>query len=204
MNRAEGFTLLELIVAMVILAILILIMGAIFHQSSVAWDSGIRKAKGNMSARAAIGFMSRELSEAIAYTGDPEPKLGPVIIDGRPFISFARLTHASATNRRAAYLVSYAVTNEVLVRTQTDLKRSDARSYAEPDNDAVVNQLITNVMWLAFEVPDADKQFMYTNTLPEWVCIRLRVRRMDDVSGTKVFSYGPDGQEGTDDDIRSY
>ena len=50
--------LIELLVAVTILAMILMIMSSIFHSSTVAWDAGMRKAHGNMSARAALGLMA--------------------------------------------------------------------------------------------------------------------------------------------------
>ena len=65
-RTVEGFSLLEILVAMSILVIIIMMMSGVFHQSRIAWDTGLRKARMNMGGRAVVDFMSRELSQAIA------------------------------------------------------------------------------------------------------------------------------------------
>ena len=47
----SGFTLLEILVAMAILMVLVLMMSTLFHQSTIAWDSGLRQAEMSMQAR---------------------------------------------------------------------------------------------------------------------------------------------------------
>ena len=121
--RSSGFTLLELLVAMAILGILVLIMGQIFHQSSVAWDSGLRKAKGNMSARAALGFMSRELSGAIAYRDNiPNPKLDvDMRANGPAEVTFRKLTVKDGEETRSVEKIRYYQDGDALMRDMQEL-----------------------------------------------------------------------------------
>ncbi len=61
----SGFTLLELLVSMVILGVIVVICGRIFDQSTVAWDSGSRKAELNLTGRAVVDLMAQEISQAV-------------------------------------------------------------------------------------------------------------------------------------------
>lgn len=62
----RGFTLVEILVAMAVLAIIMLMMVRIFSDSTKAFDLGIKQAEHNMESRAIMDFMIRELSHAVA------------------------------------------------------------------------------------------------------------------------------------------
>jgi len=64
-NRT-AFTLVELLVAMAILAIIILMMAQIFTESTRAFDMGIALADQNLKGRMILDFMAREISQAVA------------------------------------------------------------------------------------------------------------------------------------------
>jgi type II secretory pathway component PulJ len=197
---------LELMVAMAILGILILLMGQIFHQSSVAWDSGLRKAKGNMSARAALGFMSREMSGAVAYRDDiPTPKLDVDMRSGGPSqVIFRKLTRKDGSPNRAVERIRYYLAGDALMRDMQELVPSSggAEAYGRWDDEIHTHIVATNIASLQFLTPNDESFTDYK--LPPWLCIRIGVTREDDVSGVGTVSYGPDGLPGTDDDISSY
>ena len=84
-----GFTLIEVLVAMTVLSIMILMAANIFQSSSAAWNIGTQKADMNTSARAALDFMARELSCAVAGPVEAASLVAP------PDIPF-RLTDSGA------------------------------------------------------------------------------------------------------------
>ena len=63
---AAGFTLIEVLVAMTVLAVMVLMVANIFQSSSASWNIGTQKADMNTAARAALDFMVRELASAVA------------------------------------------------------------------------------------------------------------------------------------------
>jgi len=63
---AAGFTLIEVLVAMTVLAVMVLMVANIFQSSSASWNIGTQKADMNTAARAALDFMARELASAVA------------------------------------------------------------------------------------------------------------------------------------------
>src|SRR5210317_770865 len=67
-----GFTLLEVLASLAIFAMIIVMMGNLYHQSSIAWDSGTRKAQGAIQARVILANIANELSHAVQVpSGDP-------------------------------------------------------------------------------------------------------------------------------------
>ena len=70
-----GFTLIEVLVAMTILMLLVLMTTNMFSGASTAANIGNERAEVNTAGRAALGFMSMKLSQAI--TGLIEPAVPP-------------------------------------------------------------------------------------------------------------------------------
>jgi prepilin-type N-terminal cleavage/methylation domain-containing protein len=71
-----AFTLIEVLVAMTVLAIMILMVANIFQSSSASWNIGTQKADMNTAARAALDFMARELESAVAGPVDKSVSWG--------------------------------------------------------------------------------------------------------------------------------
>jgi len=74
-SRTEsGFSLIEVMVATLILLILVLMTGAVFRAGASAWDTGYAKAEGGTIVRAIVGTIQRELSKAVdgRYFGNKE------------------------------------------------------------------------------------------------------------------------------------
>ncbi|MDD3603746.1 MAG: prepilin-type N-terminal cleavage/methylation domain-containing protein [Kiritimatiellae bacterium] len=65
-SRNAAFTLVELLVAMAVLAIIILMMARIFSESTRAFDLGSKIADQNLKGRMVLDFMAREISQAVA------------------------------------------------------------------------------------------------------------------------------------------
>jgi len=98
-----AFTLIEVLVAMTVLALLILMVANIFQSSSAAWNIGTQKADMNTAARAALDFMVRELESAVA--GEVEasslstPANLPFILTGENEVQFVTLSGDPANGR---------------------------------------------------------------------------------------------------------
>ena len=73
MKRTEGFTLIEVMVATVILLMMTVMMGALFRQASSAWDAGNAEAEGGMIVRGVVGAITRDMSTAVDGRAYGEP-----------------------------------------------------------------------------------------------------------------------------------
>jgi hypothetical protein len=62
----NGFSLLEVLVSMSVLIVMVMMVTNMFRNTSEAWDTGTQRAEMNTSARAAVDYISRELSCAVA------------------------------------------------------------------------------------------------------------------------------------------
>ena len=65
-RRQQGFTLIEMLVAMAILGIIVIICGRIFEQSNIAWNTGTKKAELNMVGRGLADFIVQDVSRCVA------------------------------------------------------------------------------------------------------------------------------------------
>lgn len=85
-----GFTLLEILVATTIMIMIVVMVANMFRNASESWDTGTQSAEMNTAARAALEYISRELSCAVA--GSMPSSTGGVatlkpfqLIDGNEF-----------------------------------------------------------------------------------------------------------------------
>jgi uncharacterized protein (TIGR02599 family) len=198
-GRQRGFTLIEILVAMTILAIIILIVSGIFHQSSSAWEAGQRKTELNMEGRAAIDLMADELSRAVAgpYTNN--------IVHGTQ-VDF--WTFGNATNgERVVRHVWYRFQGDAIQRLCQTIN-PNAGSYPSFIAGADWVTLAENVSSLMFTTPD---NASFRTNLPGWVDIDLSLNKKGRYSLIKAWSSGPDGADDgpnnvsdTSDDVRSW
>lgn len=191
MNR-RGFTLLEILVAMGILAIIILIVSGIFHQSRMAFDSGVRKTELNMEGRSAMNLMASELSRAVAdgansyYTN--------VISAGGSTIKFWTMGMTTNGGRVASY-----VTYKLL------LSGGELVRYVEPVNlqlpypsrtlGGLDVPLAENVTKLYFKPSDASS---HTTNLPVYFDIELEMSKGSQFSSIRAWSDGPSSNTAAD------
>lgn len=64
-RKRQGFTLLELLVAMVILSMILVSLSQVFQQSTAAWDTGFMRSEMFMAGRALSDFVVNEASMAL-------------------------------------------------------------------------------------------------------------------------------------------
>ncbi len=139
---------------MTVLSIMVLMVANIFQGSSAAWNIGTQKADMNTSARAALDFMVRELSSAVAGPVDavspPVPLLFQVIGGNDVlFVSLAGDVHSGRALRNASF---YYDANQLKYAHQL------ASPYTIPPNPpnlpghSGAGMLITNVLSVNFYV----------------------------------------------------
>jgi prepilin-type N-terminal cleavage/methylation domain-containing protein len=63
-NR-DGFSMIEVMVAATILVVIVMMLGMLFQQTSVAWRTGLMRSDGYMQLRAFIGAIQRDASAMI-------------------------------------------------------------------------------------------------------------------------------------------
>lgn len=61
----RGFSLIEILVAMTILVVIVLIVGGLFQQTSLAWTLGMQRATKQANVRAVAGALGRDLASMV-------------------------------------------------------------------------------------------------------------------------------------------
>lgn len=61
-RNQEGFSMIEVMVAATILVVIVMMLGMLFQQTSVAWRTGLMRSEGYMQLRAYIGAVQRDAS----------------------------------------------------------------------------------------------------------------------------------------------
>jgi len=76
-RSSGGFTLIEILVSLAILGMIVVAVARLFEESTVAWDSGWRRAEVMMTGRAIVDFVAREASVAVddSAQGGPRPDM---------------------------------------------------------------------------------------------------------------------------------
>lgn len=203
-RRADGtsaFTLIELLVATTILVVIVMMTAMVFHNSSLAWDSGMRKAQAGMLGRAVLGSLVREMSQAVDG--------GPLGLSGQQFsgssVKFFVLkpTDRNDPNSRALRQISYSYAGGQISRRETEYRWSGSAWVPGPTTSSTLAEANDHISGLSFEAkldPNAP------NELPLYVDIRMDITQGGTVSYLGAWSYGPNGQneDGLGDDITSW
>lgn len=208
MTRRGGFTLLEILVAIAILAIIVIIVSQIFGQSRAAWESGHRKTGANMEARACITLMAEELSRAVAdsvLTTEPPAGFGRKLnmAHNSTILGFWTVGGGERNQRQVQYILYQLVGGKIrrqCIRPYADLAHVYPTLNAGAPDAAFVD-MIDDVEDLRFYMSDG---VSHTTNLPAWVGIEIRMRKGSSYSAIRVSSDGPDGISGNADDIKSW
>ena len=183
----RGFTLLEVLVAMSILMLIVLMMSTLFHQSSMAWDNGLRQAQMSIQARSALSRIRNDLSQAVA-SADYPCKISASSID----IYVLDKLSEDEDDRRA---VKHVVYSGKIDRHESEvaLDGSDRNRRGGKFLDSVDS----------FKVDTSPNWDGSSDTLPEWVDVTITLSaKTAGAAGIKVWSNGRDRKFDTDDDKR--
>ncbi len=216
MNRAKGnlfragFTLVEIMVAMSVLAILVMMIGNIFQQVSSSWNIGTQSADANTAARAALNFMAQELGQAVAGpieaapgAVNPLPCLSFEVANNGTDVSFVTLTGEASRDadrgalRRSAF---YFDSSSNVMRYARQVQW-DASYTVEPSHQGA-HTLIRNVVdfWMCvysnrtdFEVNQGwSENVRFTNALP--VCLDIYLEILSESDMARWQSRGKDNE----------
>lgn len=199
-TNKRAFTLIELMVAIAIFVMIILMMSKLFHQSSLAWSAGMRKAQGNMTGRGAIAYMAREIMNTAVDSSILNDSSIPA--NGTILQITTLANNESEGNVRCAKKVKYYLDAGTHTLKKEEYNVDLNNVYCSWDVSATSRvELATNVAKIKFTTSDS---ISHSTTLPEYMIIELTLNRVDDVSGVGGVSAGPDGVMNTGDDITTY
>jgi len=196
--RNDGFTLLEVLVAMSILMMIVMMMATLFSQSTTAWDRGIDSAKLSLKGRAVMRMMQHDLSQAIADGG-----LDRALECNFGSSSFEVCTVGQAEDDtdRVTRWVRYELSGAKLRRSEVPLKAvrpAGTPNYAN-DGAMVRADLVDGVTSFSVTVPPGGP---YTTNLPAWDDLKLVFsEKVGESAGITVWSIGRDDTSDTKDDI---
>ncbi len=202
MSRHPGFTLIEVLVATAVMAIMVLMLGGVFQQASSSWDSGYARAEGGMAVRAVVGALTRDLATAV---------------DGR---RYGLATPISPDSGASTSLTFYRLVDgmeggveQVVYGGGAQVTRNGKTLYSPGDNG--------NAASFKFYVGDGggalrsyETKFygedgsQQSSSFPgqvkwnvPWVKVRCEMTRKGNITGLAVRSFGKDGVKDTADDI---
>lgn len=195
-GNVSGFSLIEVLVATALLIMIVGMIGFVFRQSSMSWDSGIRRAEGTTRVRAVIGAIERDLRAAVDAR-----EFGMTQTFSANSMTFVALLEpeGGSPDQRVPTQITYTGGTSV-ERTAKRLTSSgsswsatgnDRSTLLESDGNAKVS------VRYDCSSPPADTP----GGLPAYVTIQAELVTEDAFSGLKVISYGRDGKKGTRDDI---
>lgn len=185
-NTAKrGFTLIEVLVAMSILMLIVLMMSTLFHQSSMAWNNGMRQAEMSIQARAAMSMIRKDLSQAVAADG----------LNGALKCSFNNsgftvpVMSKANENTRSVEQVSYSFGGNSINRYSRELKSNNSVGVYSSNGIKTGGKLLDHVTAFGIKVPGNFNN--YTTNLPPWVDVTLTLEKTTiGAAGIKIWSLG--------------
>lgn len=203
----SGFSLIEVMVATTVLAILVLMLGGVFQQASSSWDAGFVRAEGGMAVRAVVGALARDLSTAV--DGRRFGLSAPVEVPegGGSTITMIRLKAGPGDGGRDIQKIQYVangstVTRKILEGAADDEDPSSV-IYSQPDNAGANGAIFTFSPGPAADYGRyyEDEEFDSVKWTVPSVKVRCKLTREGVFSGLTVRSVGRDAMAGTKDDI---
>ena len=214
-NLRTGFTLIEVLVATAVMAIMVVMIGGLFQQASSSWDAGYVRAEGGMAVRAVVGALTRDAATAV--DGRRFGLSAPVEVTGSQ-ITMYRLAPGAVGGNRDIVKVVYK--GGSTVKRTVDGKESTLYSggsgsnganftfSAGPEADGTQNAAATRPYERRYyDSTGAQK----TSDFPAevlwnvpYVKVRCQLTRKGTFSGLTVRSLGRDGigvEEKSQDDI---
>ena len=190
MNR-KGFSLIEVLVATALLVMVVGMIGFVFRQSSMSWDSGTKRADGISQVRAVLGSIERDLLTAV---------------DAREFglknefnnLSFVALQDpdSATSDDRVPSKIDYSISGGKVTRTATRLVTSGSSwsaSGAKTGPSTLLDDDTVKKIDVDAFYADGDD----TKGLPRFVTVKADVEVSTEFSGLEVRSFGPNGKRST-------
>jgi prepilin-type N-terminal cleavage/methylation domain-containing protein len=131
-----AFTLVELLAAMAVLALIVLMIGNVLSTSTKAYAAGSARAEHNMNGRTVIDFIALEVNTAIVNPTLPFRVRAGSPAYGLPThqLTFAALGPSSQSERDEVHLIQYQIMANPLLPGTFQLVRGDRHSTAQIKN----------------------------------------------------------------------
>ena len=192
---SNAFTLIEVLVATAIMAIIVLMLGGVFNQASSSWDSGYARAEEGMAVRAVIGSLTRDLATAVDGRRYGLDK--PISTTGG--LTFYRLTDdGDGGVEEVTYSGGSTVSRNnkpIYSGTSSDGQGANFEFYIGPESEQTRNS--SKYRKYEDKIDDFHDEIAWT---APYVKVRCTLTRKGRLSGIEVRSLGKDGKK-SDDDI---
>ena len=219
----SGFSMIEVLVAATILVVIVMMLGALFQQTSTAWRTGLMRTGGYAQLRTYVGTIQRDATAMINANLLPKKLLygGQEQEFNSDRIGFYTL--AGADDSRALNYIEYTQQGN---RKQWVLKLEQSGSSGNAQWEQVGNSggtellkflpnqddttLLVEPRGFRFKVADGTEHDRDGNSVPNnrkfplHLTIDAGVKQKGSLYDIGAESAGPDGQWGTKDDIRTF
>ena len=128
-----AFTLVELLAAMAVLALIVLMIGNVLSTSTKAYAAGSTRAEHNMNGRTVIDFIAQEVNTAIVNPTMPFNVRAGAMAYGLPThqLTFAALGPIGQSEKDEVHLVQYRIQSNPLLAGTYQLLRGDRHTSAQ-------------------------------------------------------------------------
>jgi len=230
MNKKNGFSMIEVLVASTIMITIMLMLGMLFQQTSQAWRTGRQRAEALLVARTFFGILQRDVSNAIDVNTLPTvmqealqnaagglPNLQQSFSPSQ--IQFFTLTGTGFDNKnaeqnkqgnralRSLTHVSYSTGGS---RTETLLLPSPSADggfeMSPSNNDRQTNLLSIRPGNVTFDVQAFTMYYLNGNSggLPTYIMVQATTGASTNRWEIGAGSSGPDREWDTEDDIKTW
>ena len=196
----------EVLVASTILVVIVMMLGMLFQQTSLAWRTGVKRADAFMQVRAVIGAIQRDASAAV-----DAQHLPPKFLSGEQRFKGGLVFYTLTGNKeddRVLTKVTYEIGGNSPKRTESVLQSDGTWGAATSANvlpssgRAGNNSSTTLENFEAYYGESADN--LDKNGLPLYITFEANVSASGANLDIGAASAGPDKVWGTKDDIKTW
>ena len=188
-NRRSGFTLIEVLTAIVVVAMITIACATMFNQATDSVTAGTRRAEWNILGRSLVHLIASEVSDSVFWTntipGAAQFEFtietnGSGNVDKLSFVRMRNNWAEDSEGIRAATRITYRLLDDFTVERKSEVLLEGENMQYEADwTNAVVGAVGTNIYGLAV-VPDPD--WMEGEGLPRYMDVFVDLVAQDDIA----------------------